>query len=162
MEEKMRRTFVLAIAVGVIVMQAATLRAQGDKKEPALHVPDALKWRDGPKSLPPGAKIAILEGDASKSGPFVFRLKVPDGYKIPPHMHSNAERVTIISGKFFLGMGEKFSANHATELPTGTFGMWPAGMKHFVWVEGETVVQFHGEGPWTIVYHNLDDDPRRK
>jgi hypothetical protein len=35
-------------------------------------------------------------------------------------------------------------------------------MKHFVWVTGETVVQFHGDGPWTINYLNPADDPRNK
>ena len=37
-------------------------------------------------------------------------------------------------------------------LKAGTYGTWPAGMKHFVWVKGEIVVQFHGEGPWVIEY----------
>jgi hypothetical protein len=35
-------------------------------------------------------------------------------------------------------------------------------MKHFVWTKGETVVQFHGEGPWMIEYLNPADDPRNK
>ena len=90
----------------------------------------------------------------------MFRVKVPDGYRIPPHVHPKAERVTIISGTFNLGMGDKFDATKGEALPAGTYGTWPAGMKHFVWVKGETVVQFHGEGPWTITYLNPADDPR--
>ena len=135
-----------------------------EKKEDAAAIrrPDDLKWQDGPPSLPPGAKIAVLEGDPAKEGPFVFRVKVPDGYRIPPHTHPKAERVTVISGTFHLGMGEKFDQTKGEERPTGTYGTWPAGMKHYVWVEGETVVQFHGEGPWVIEYVNPDDDPRKK
>lgn len=45
-------------------------------------------------------------------------------------------------------------------MPAGTYGQWPAGMKHYVWAKGETVLQFHGIGPWTIQYVNAPDDPR--
>ncbi len=154
-----------AIAVAVAVLSRLTNPTVGhDKKEEtaALHRPDALKWQDGPPSLPPGAKIAVLEGDPTKPGPFVFRVKVPDGYKIPPHTHPKPERVTVVSGTFNLGMGEKFDATKTEALPAGTYGTWPAGMKHFVWVKGETVVQFHGDGPWVIEYVNPADDPRAK
>ena len=153
----MRRLFTF-VAVALLAGPSAA----GNKPEPQLHTPDSLKWEDGPKSLPPGARIAVLEGDPTRPGPFVFRVKVPDGYRIPPHMHPKPERVTVISGSFHLGMGDKFDPRHATPLPAGTYGTWPAGMKHFVWVEGETVVQFHGDGPWQIEYVNPRDDPRRK
>jgi quercetin dioxygenase-like cupin family protein len=119
-----------------------------------------MKWEDGPKSLPPGAKMVVLEGDPTKPGQFVMRLKVPDGYKIPPHVHPKPERLTVISGSFHLGMGDKFDSKHATQLPAGSYGTWPAGMRHFAWVEGETTIQLHGEGPWVIEYVNAADDPR--
>jgi hypothetical protein len=130
--------------------------------EASLHRPDTLKWQDGPPSLPPGAKIAVLEGDPAKPGPFVFRVKVPDGYRIPPHTHLKPERVTVIAGEFHLGTGDRFDPSKGEVLPAGTYGTWPPGMKHFVWVKGETVVQFHGEGPWVIEYVNPTDDPRNK
>jgi hypothetical protein len=72
--------------------------------EDRRNYPDKLAWKDGPPSLPKGAKIAIVEGDPSKEGPFVFRVKAPDGYRIPPHTHSKMERVTVISGTFNIGM----------------------------------------------------------
>jgi hypothetical protein len=59
-------------------------------------------------------------------------------------------------------MGEKFDPKMAVALPAGTYGTWPAGMKHFVWAEGETVIQFHGDGPWAITYVNPADDPRNR
>jgi quercetin dioxygenase-like cupin family protein len=128
--------------------------------KPSLYWPGEIAWKEGPKSLPAGAKIAVLEGDPTKPGPFVMRIKLPDGYRIPPHTHPKPERVTVISGSFHLGMGDKFNPKHAQELTAGTFGTWPPNMKHFVWVEGETIVQFHGEGPWVIEYLNPSDDPR--
>jgi quercetin dioxygenase-like cupin family protein len=117
---------------------------------------------DGPPSLPPGAKVAVLEGDPSKPGPFVMRAKFPDGYKIPPHTHPQTERLTVLSGSLRLGMGEKFDVKHAAELTAGTYAALPPGMKHFAWAEGETVIQVHGVGPWTIDYLNPADDPRKK
>ena len=118
------------------------------------------KWKDGPASLPAGAKLALLEGDPTKEGLFVMRLRLPDGYRIPPHWHPKVERITVISGSFNLGMGEKFDRSATREMAAGTFGFWPAGMRHFVWTKGETVIQLHGMGPWVITYVNPADDPR--
>ena len=126
-----------------------------------LFAPDDVKWTDGPPSLPKGASFAVLEGDPTKKGPFVFRVKAPDGYRIPPHTHPKTERVTVISGTFHIGMGDTFDEKAVQAMPAGTYGHWASGMKHFVWVKGETVVQFHGDGPWTINYVNPADDPRK-
>lgn len=153
----------ISLPVALLFLSPAVSPSSGhDEKEEmaSLHRPDGLKWKDGPPSLPPGAKIAVLEGDPTKAGPFVFRVKVPDGYRIPPHTHPKRERVTVIAGSFNLGMGDKFDATKTEAMPAGSYGTWPAGMKHFVWVKGETIVQFHGEGPWTITYLNPADDPR--
>ena len=123
---------------------------------------DKIQWKPGPPSLPRGALFAVLEGDPGKPGPFVFRVKVPDGYRVPPHTHPKTERVTVISGEFHLGMGAKFDEKACQAMPAGTYGHWPAGMKHFAWAKGETVIQVHGTGPWSIEYVNPDDDPRNK
>jgi quercetin dioxygenase-like cupin family protein len=127
-----------------------------------LNLPDRMKWQDGPASLPKGAKIAVLEGDPNKEGAFVFRLKLPDGYRIAPHTHPKTERVTVIAGTLNIGMGEKFDAKRAKSMPVGAFGTWEANMKHFAWVKGETIIQLHGMGPWTIKYVNPADDPRNQ
>jgi hypothetical protein len=157
------RIYGVAIAAALLA-GAATSEGHDDEEamKASLHRADGLKWKDGPPSLPPGAKIAVLEGDPGKPGPFVFRVKVPEGYRIPPHTHPKPERVTIIAGTFHLGMGDRFDAAKGEALPAGTYGIWPAGMKHYVWVKGETVVQFHGDGPWIINYLNPADDPRTR
>lgn len=127
-----------------------------------LNPPNNLVWKDGPPSLPKGAQIAILEGDPGKEGPFVFRIKAPDGYQIPPHTHPKMEPVTVISGTFNIGMGKKFDKEATQAMPAGTYGYWEPGMEHFVWIKGETVAQFHGIGPWVIKYVNPEDDPCHK
>jgi hypothetical protein len=127
-----------------------------------LHTPASIVWKEGPPSLPKGAMIAVLEGDPSKDGPFTFRVKLPDGYRVPPHTHPKTERITVLQGTFNFGMGDRFDESKTQPMPAGTYGYWPAGMKHFVWARGETILQFHGIGPWSIVYVNPADDPRHQ
>lgn len=155
----MQQLFPSAIAILVL---AVPLWADDHDARSALFQPDHIEWKDGPPSLPKGAKMAVLEGDPAQEGPFVFRVKVPDGYRIPVHTHPKTERVTVISGTFNLGMGDKFDEKTTKAMPAGTYGHWAAGMKHYVWIKGETVVQFHGMGPWSIQYANPADDPRNQ
>lgn len=119
-------------------------------------------WGAGPASLPPGAQAIILEGDPAKAGIFTLRLKLPHDYRIPPHFHSAWEHITVISGIFHLGMGDTFDPSKFTELRAGSFAAMPTGMRHYVHTVGETVVQLHGVGPWTLTYVNRADDPRSR
>jgi quercetin dioxygenase-like cupin family protein len=122
--------------------------------------PTEMTWGDAPPGLPPGAKMVVLDGDPTKKGSFTVRLQAPDGYKIAPHTHPTAERITVISGSFHLGMGDKFDEAAGREMTPGSFAVLPAGMKHFAWNTGESVLQIHSEGPFQIKYVNPADDPR--
>ena len=163
---RLRHAVTLA-TVGLIALGLSThgdSRAESKKESAEMVVfpPADIKWQEGPPSLPKGAMVAVLEGDPGKEGEFVMRAKLPDGYRVPPHTHPKTERVTVISGEFHLGMGAKFDEKACQAMPAGTYGHWPAGMKHFAWAKGETVIQVHGTGPWSIEYVNPDDDPRNK
>ncbi|HZO83670.1 MAG TPA: cupin domain-containing protein [Verrucomicrobiae bacterium] len=151
------KSLVIALFTLALVTVATAQPAAGE----VVCTPDQIKWQDGPPSLPRGAQFALLEGDPAKEGPFTMRLRLPDGYKIPPHTHPKVEHVTVISGMFNFGMGSKFDQSATQPMPAGTFAYWPAGMKHFVWARGETIVQLHGIGPWSIEYLNPSDDPRK-
>jgi quercetin dioxygenase-like cupin family protein len=119
-----------------------------------------LKWGDAPPSLPKGAKLAVLSGDPGKEGPFVIRLKVPAGYKVQPHWHSQVENLTIISGMLYLGMGDKMDTAQAHVLKAGGYHYLPAKAHHYAFSKTPTVIQIHGQGPFDIVYINPDDDPQ--
>ena len=125
-----------------------------------VYRPNDITWQEGPPSLPPGGKMATLEGDMTKAGPFTVRARLPDGYHVPAHTHPGIEHVTILSGNLKLAMGDKLERASALALPAGSFAVMPVGMKHEVWVEGETTIQIHGVGPWGINYLNPADDPR--
>jgi quercetin dioxygenase-like cupin family protein len=145
----------------VMALSSTVLSAEETQSsEMRLYPPTSIEWKPGPAAIPPGAKMTVLEGDPTKEGPFVVRFQFPDGYHIPPHTHPKTERVTVISGNLYLATGETLDRNSAKKLPAGSFGYWPAGMKHAGWSEGETVIQLHGIGPWQINYVNPADDPR--
>ncbi len=148
-----------SVALGQAVQKHEMTDSQ--KAEMRLYPAAEIQWKDGPSSLPAGAKVAVLEGDPAKEGFFTMRLWLPDGFKIPPHWHPKVEHVTVISGTFNVGMGDKFDQTATRAMPAGTFGFWPADMEHFAWAKGETVLQLHGTGPWMITYVNPSDDPRK-
>lgn len=120
---------------------------------------DKLVWKDNP-TLPPGAKIAIVEGNPREAGLFAFRLKFPAGYRIPPHEHPVTGHVTVLGGTFHIAVGNRFDPATGDAVPTGGYSLMPANTQHFAWVDGETIIQIHGLGPWGIKYVNAADDPR--
>jgi hypothetical protein len=72
------------------------------------------------------------------------------------------ENVTVITGAFRLGFGDRIDRGEMRELPAGSYVMLPKELPHYNEVKGETLLQFHGIGPYDITYVNGADDPRRK
>ncbi len=124
-----------------------------------MTLPEDLVWGE-PTDIPSGAKGTVIEGDPSKAGYFTVRAKFPAGYKIAPHTHPAAERLTVLSGNLNMGMGEKFDKDATKPMPAGTYFSMPAGMAHFVYTTEETEIQLSAVGPWGITYINPEDDPR--
>ena len=144
------------VLLGVVSAQAQTM---------PMSLPvnaKSLKWGSAPPVFPKGAQIAIVSGDPFKVGPFVVRIKVPKGYKLPAHNHPTAEYITVISGRFHMGTGDKIDLKRGFELRQGGFGEVPAKMNHYAWATAETIVQVHGQGPFALTYVNPEDDPSKK
>lgn len=127
----------------------------------SMALPSDLKWTDVP-SLPPGAQIAVMEGPLSKPVPITARIKFPANYRLPAHHHPVIEHVTVISGTFHMGTGDKLDMTKTRALPPGGFAIMQPGTHHFAWTSEETIVQIHGVGPWGITYVNPAADPRKK
>jgi quercetin dioxygenase-like cupin family protein len=118
-----------------------------------LVLPDEVTWGPASPKLPPGARFARLVGDPSSPGePYVFRAKLPDGYRVPPHWHPMDENVTVIKGVFRVGFGAVVERDAMRELPAGSFALLPKGVPHYNVMKGETILQFHGIGPYDITY----------
>lgn len=166
----MKRNLISALVLicSIAVAQSATHgKGKGEKasskgEDYKVWAPDQLNWAAAPALLPAGAQLAVVEGDPTKPGEFTMRLKMPDGYKIPPHFHPRTEHVTMISGSFLVGMGDSFDESKMSALPVGTFAWIKPGHHHFAMAKGETVIQLHGNGPWSLTYVNPKDDPRHK
>ena len=121
----------------------------------------ALKWGPAPPFFPAGARFAVRQGDPGATGVYTVRLSMPPGYTIKPHFHPTDEHVTVISGALVLGMGDTVKTRGASLLTAGGFLTAKANLHHFAMARGRTVVQVHGEGPFTITYVNPKDDPRK-
>ena len=159
------RTISALLALGFLIA-VPVVAANMDKKgapgtgDAVTLSPAELKWGDAPPDLPKGAKLSVLHGDPSKPAAFTVRLKMPAGYKIPPHWHSNDEQLTIISGAFVLHMGDTMDAP-AHSLAAGGFHFLPGKMHHAAETKVETVVQIDGMGPFDIHYLNPADNPNK-
>jgi quercetin dioxygenase-like cupin family protein len=159
----MKTAAAFAIAVVLIVLASAGPAGnQARQSAPAGHPvvrPGDVTW----KPLRPGAEIAVVSGDPNQAGaPFVMRFRYRGAVRVPPHWHPTDEHITVLSGTFVVGMGERFDESSGMELPAGAYAFVPSKMAHFAWTKSDTVVQIHGIGPFTINYVNPADDPNKK
>jgi hypothetical protein len=146
----------------VFMLAATVLMGQSGMPHNAF-TPDQVSWGPAPPFVPAGAQLAVLEGDPmAASGDYTVRLKMPDGYKFPPHWHPKRENVTIVSGSFKVGMGDRFDASQMALFPAGSFAYMDPAMHHYAMAVGETVVQIHGMSPLQVNYVHPEDDPSRK
>jgi quercetin dioxygenase-like cupin family protein len=134
----------------------ATAKPFAAAVSPDMPSQQTIQWGPAPAVFPPGAEFAVLEGDPTKAEPFTVRLRLPDGYKIPPHTHPTAENVTVLSGTFLAGMGARFVDSDLHPYGRNDFASIPAGHAHFAMARGVTIVQVHAIGPFALTYVNPD------
>ena len=157
---------ILMLAAGIFWMTRANandaLAANNDGQKNAFTAAE-IPYGPAPSILPEGAQLAVLEGNPmAATGDFTVRLKMPDGYKIPPHWHPHRENVTVLSGNFRVGMGDDFDAAKMMTFGPGSFAYLDPDMHHYAQASGEVVVQVHGESPFQINYVHAADDPSKK
>jgi hypothetical protein len=113
-------------------------------------LPEDIEWKPFP-AFPPGARLAVLVGHPAESGPYVVRVKVPADTKLMPHKHPEDRIYTVMSGVFYIGLGETFDGDKVNAYPPGSV----------IVLSGEYVTQVTAIGPLGLEYHDADDDPRR-
>ena len=149
----------IKIALGLFALSLTA--SAGLAEEMTVATPNSIKWGPAPAELPKGGQLAVLSGDPGAKGPYVIRAKLPSGYQVPAHSHPTTESVTVISGTFNIGMGDKLDRKHGQTLKAGAFFSMPPKMNHYAWTSGATVIQIHGDGPFAINYVNPADDPSK-
>ena len=152
----MRLVFLIAVAP----MLTLPIYASAQDHHTTMQADD-LRW-SAPAAYAKGAQLAVVRGDPTKEGMYVVRLKVPAGFKIAPHTHPNDENVTILSGSFNIGTGDKLDESKGTQVKTGGYSFVMKGMTHYAWFTDDTILQLHGIGPQGATYVNPADDPRKQ
>ncbi len=123
-------------------------------------LPDDINWKPFP-AFPPPARLAIVVGQPAEPGPYVIRVKVPSSVKLMPHRHPEDRVYTVISGVFYIGLGERFDDEKLEAYPPGAVIVLPGGTPHFHWAKsGEYVTQVTAIGPLGLEYLDSKDDPR--
>jgi quercetin dioxygenase-like cupin family protein len=113
-------------------------------------------------AFPPSVRLAVLIGDTTQPGPYVVRVKLPDGVKLMPHMHAEDRIYTVISGVFYIGRGKVFDAAGLSAYGPGSVIVLPGNTPHFHWAKsGEYVTQVSAMGPLGLDYVDAKDDPRK-
>lgn len=125
-------------------------------------LPDDIDWRPFP-AFPPEVRLAVVVGDPTQPGPYMIRVKVPSGAKLMPHTHPEDRIYTVISGVFYIGLGDCFDGDKVTAYPPGSVIVLPGNTPHFHWAKsGEYVSQVTAMGPLGLAYLAAHDDPRRQ
>jgi quercetin dioxygenase-like cupin family protein len=123
-------------------------------------LPDDIDWKPF-AAFPPPARLAVVVGQPTEPGPYVIRVKVPSGVKLMPHRHPEDRVYTVISGVFYIGLGDEFDGDGVTAYPPGSVIVLPGGTSHFHWAKsGEYVTQVTAIGPLGLEYVDPEDDPR--
>ena len=145
-------------------------RHQGNETRSAAAEKEAFKailsedidWESS-AAYPPAIRLATVVGQISEPRPYTIRVKVPHGVKLMPHRHAEDRVYTIISGVFYIGLGDEFDADKLQAYPPGAVIVLPGNTSHFHWAKsGEYISQVTAIGPLTIEYVDSKDDPRNQ
>ena len=121
-----------------------------------------IEWKPF-ASFPPSARLAVVVGSPSDPGLYTIRVKVPNGVKLMPHRHPEDRTYTVISGVFYIGLGDEFDAEKLQAYPPGTVIVLPGNTSHFHWAKsGDYITQVSAIGPLGMEYVNSKDDPRNQ
>jgi quercetin dioxygenase-like cupin family protein len=133
----------LTAALSILAFQTT-----GQSQSTPAHrivLPGDIKWHDGGG----GFFGAVMLGNSSNPGLYMFLNKGQDGATLEPHWHSRDENVIVLSGTFLVGFGDKFDEHALQAVPAGGYLLIPGNVHHFVKIKGETVWEVFGEGPFT-------------
>jgi quercetin dioxygenase-like cupin family protein len=145
--------------------------SEGDRLATRAHLPgqdsfrvtlsEDVDWKPF-AAFPPSVRLAVVVGQPLEHGPYVIRVKVPSGVKLMPHRHSEDRVYTVISGVFYIGLGDSFDDSRLKAYPPGAVVVLPSGTAHFHWAKaGEYITQVNAIGPLGLAYLDDNDDPRK-
>jgi len=142
--------------------RARELAHQPEQADFRAILPEEIEWKPLP-AFPASARLAIVVGEPVREGPYTIRVKLPHGTRMMPHSHPEDRMYTVISGIFYIGLGDKFDAEKLQAYPPGSVIVLPGNTSHFHWAKsGEYITQVTAIGPLGLEYIDVEDDPRNK
>ena len=155
--------WMLVCVLSVLFTPAVHAQNPDMNADHVLILPGDIKWKqDANPAFLPGMKMAVIDGDPSSNGPFTVRIMIPNSYKIMPHFHPADENITVLKGTFMMGTGDQFDEKALMAISEGGYMSMKKGIHHYAMAKGETLIQVHGVGPFTLTYVDPNDDPRNK
>jgi len=123
----MKPRYALMFLMSLLLTAPVLAQTSGTTKKPAaaqpVFMPAAdLKWTDLDPVGAPGVKVAVLWGDHSK-GAFGAYFKLPAGFAVPLHTHTNAMKVVFLSGTYIQAPEGKAEVR----LGPGSYMLQPGG-----------------------------------
>ena len=119
-------------------------------------LPENLDWKPF-AAFPPLVRLAVVAGQPSEPGPYMIRVRVPGGVKLMPHRHSEDRIYTVISGVFYIGVGEEFDPEKLEAYPPGSVIVLPGNTPHFHWAKsGEYISQVTAIGAAGLCIRELE------
>jgi quercetin dioxygenase-like cupin family protein len=158
------------LAVAIVLVAAVAAHAAGVEHVPhplalaafGAVLPEQIDWQPFP-AFPPSVRLAVVVGQPAEKALYIVRVKVPGGVKLMPHRHPEDRVYTVISGVFYIGLGDRFDETKLQAYSPGAVVVLPGNTSHFHWAKaGEYVTQVSAIGPLGISYVNPADDPRNR
>ena len=142
-------------------LQQSTIAAHQPGQETfKSFLSEDINWKPF-AAFPPSVRLAVIVGEPSKAGPYTIRVRVPHGIKLMPHRHPEDRVYTVISGVFYIGLGEQFDPERLDAYPPGSVIVLPGNTSHFHWAKSsEYITQVSASGPLGLAYVSANDDPR--
>lgn len=135
----LRRVVPLAFA-----LVSAAVAVAADRPVPIQ--PGDLKWFSPPTNA--AVQGAWVVGAEKESGPYLFRVKLGAGARIPPHVHPDTRSTTVLTGTLWVGFGAEVDDGKLVAVPAGAVYVAPANVPHWVVAkDGEVTYQESGAGP---------------
>jgi len=153
-------------AIAVMALTAVCQAGAADGMRVLMKDGDApgnsLEWVV-PKAIPAGTKMIMVYGNPGEPGPYIFRVRFPAGYKLPPHRHADRRQVTVLEGNYWSAAGEIFEQDKLKRFGPRDYYITEGNMPHFAWAETDVLIQEAGVGPISnpIEYVRPEDDPRK-
>jgi quercetin dioxygenase-like cupin family protein len=129
------------ILVALIAVASTANAVPAAKPARAVLPAENDAWHRGPPGFPGGSLFAVVSGDPVQAGPFMIRVELPSGYRLPPYRRPRDESIVVLAGEIELG-------THT--LTAGSFIRLRANEWRSLSTRSGATLQIFGDGPFEL------------